>query len=156
MSSVLARTLFETVRVRDGVAPLWPLHLERLRRSAQALDIPLPDITRPEGGEDRVLRFECHDGGLYVTEREVGGTAPLAVTWYGMAVSPERNTALPVTLMQVNAVVLLPEANRSPMRPPQPLTAPSAADACQMDCWSLCENSLGGSGTERAWYCARV
>lgn len=79
MSSVLARTLFETVRVRDGVAPLWPLHLERLRRSAQALDIPLPDITRPEGGEDRVLRFECHDGGLYVTEREVGGTAPLAL-----------------------------------------------------------------------------
>jgi branched-subunit amino acid aminotransferase/4-amino-4-deoxychorismate lyase len=79
MSSVLARTLIETVRVRDGIAPLWPLHLERLHRSAHALGVTLPEITRPEGGEDRVIRFECQDGGLYVTERDVGGTAPLAL-----------------------------------------------------------------------------
>jgi hypothetical protein len=36
------------------------------------------------------------------------------------------------------------------MRPPQPETAPSAAEACHTDCWSLWENSLGGRGTERA------
>lgn len=79
MSADLSRTLLETVRVRDGVAPLWPLHLERLRRSAEALRITLPELIRPEGGEDRVVRFECHAGGLDVTEREVGGTAPLAL-----------------------------------------------------------------------------
>jgi branched-subunit amino acid aminotransferase/4-amino-4-deoxychorismate lyase len=79
MSDDLSRTLIETVRVRDGVAPLWPLHMERLARSAAALGITLPVLTRPAGGEDRVVRFECHEGGLYVTEREVGGTAPLAL-----------------------------------------------------------------------------
>ena len=73
-----------------------------------------------------------------------------------MAVLPDRYTALPVTLMQVKVEVLLADMNRSPMRPPQPVVAPSAADACQYDCWSLCENSLGGSGTERAMYCSRV
>ena len=42
------------------------------------------------------------------------------------------------------------------MRPPQPDVAPSSADDCHTDCWSLCENSLGGKGTERARYCALV
>src|SRR3954471_24539871 len=42
------------------------------------------------------------------------------------------------------------------MRPPQPELAPSGDDACQYDCWSLCENSLGGSGTDPARYCALV
>jgi hypothetical protein len=42
------------------------------------------------------------------------------------------------------------------MRPPQPEVAPSGLLACQTDCWSLCENSFGGSGTERAVYCALV
>ena len=28
----------------------------------------------------------------------------------------------------------------------QPEAAPSGACDCQTDCWSLCENSLGGSG----------
>lgn len=79
MSAVLSRTLLETVRVRDGVAPLWPLHVERLHGSAAALGITLPALTRPTGGEDRVVRFECHEGGVYRTDREVGGTAPLAL-----------------------------------------------------------------------------
>ena len=35
-------------------------------------------------------------------------------------------------------------------------TEPSGDDACQDDCWSLCENSLGGSGTDFARYCASV
>ena len=42
------------------------------------------------------------------------------------------------------------------MRPPQPEVAPSGDDDCQTDCWSLCENSLGGSGTDFAVYCALV
>ena len=34
--------LIETVRIRDGVAPLWYLHLRRLAESCRALGIPLP------------------------------------------------------------------------------------------------------------------
>ena len=34
------------------------------------------------------------------------------------------------------------------MRPPQPNFAPSGTDACHTDCWSLCEKSFGGSGTD--------
>ena len=65
----------------------------------------------------------------------------------------ERLDLLPAQEYRVAAQVqaremLLPfcEASRSPMRPPQPYMAPSGADACQTDCWSLCENSFAGSG----------
>ncbi|MEU0540047.1 aminodeoxychorismate lyase [Nocardia sp. NPDC005978] len=36
--------IFETVLVRDGVACALELHLARLRRSAQALELPAPDL----------------------------------------------------------------------------------------------------------------
>ncbi len=42
------------------------------------------------------------------------------------------------------------------MRPPQPDVAPSGEDDCHTDCWSLCENRRGGSGTLPAVYCALV
>ena len=86
----------------------------------------------------------------------VKATGPAVETWCCTAVLPERKTALPDTLTQVNVALLLPASNRSPMRPPQPDAAPSGADDCQTDCWSLCENSLGGSGTDFAVYCALV
>lgn len=40
--------LFETVLVRDGVAPLWERHLARLARGCQALGIPMPERDRLE------------------------------------------------------------------------------------------------------------
>ena len=76
------------------------------------------------------------------------GTEPLAVTWYCTALCPDRYTALPAALTQVKVALPLPAANRSPMRPPQPDVEPSGADDCQTDCWSLCENSLGGNRTD--------
>ena len=79
-------------------------------------------------------------------------TGPRGDTWYCTAERPDTNTALPDTLTQVNVALPLPAANRSPMRPPQPDVAPSGADDCHTDCWSLCENSLGGNGTERLVY----
>lgn len=82
-----ARTLLETVRVRDGVAPLWPLHLERLARSARALGITYEVPARPEGGEDRVCRFEVSGSGVRYSERETGGNAPLALI---SALTPHR------------------------------------------------------------------
>lgn len=52
-------TLIETVRVRQGRVPLWPLHAERLYRSAAALGVALPEeIVPPIGGADRVCRLE--------------------------------------------------------------------------------------------------
>src|SRR5450432_2090689 len=83
-------------------------------------------------------------------------TGPDVETWYCTAVLPERKTALPETLTHVKVALPLPATNRSPMRPPQPEAAPSGACDCQTDCWSLCENSLGGSGTDCAVYCAFV
>jgi hypothetical protein len=71
-------------------------------------------------------------------------------------VLPLMNTALPLTLTQVKVAWPLDDRNRSPMRPPQPEVAPSGNEDCQTDCWSLCENSLGGNGTLRALYCASV
>ena len=61
--------------------------------------------------------------------------------------------------MQVNKDVLLLDMARSPMFPPQPIVEPSGDDDCQMDCWSLCEKSLGGNGKlirSAPWYWALV
>lgn len=67
--------LIETVRVIAGVAPLWPLHMERLTKSGDALGIPIPDLDRPSGGEDRVVRFAIDLFGVAVSEAPVGEAA---------------------------------------------------------------------------------
>ncbi len=73
--------LIETVRIRNGVAPLWYLHLRRLASSCKALGVPLPgDLPTPSGGADRVHRLEVGPRGLRVTERPVGATAPVALS----------------------------------------------------------------------------
>ena len=59
---------------------------------------------------------------------------------------------MPETFTQVKVALPLLAANRSPMRPPQPEVAPSTADDCHTDCWSLGENSLGGSGADLLVY----
>jgi branched-subunit amino acid aminotransferase/4-amino-4-deoxychorismate lyase len=75
---VRAPSLIETVRVRNGAAPLWYLHLRRLAVSCKALGIPLPgDLPPPEGGSDRVYRLEVGMRGVQVSERLVGSTAPV-------------------------------------------------------------------------------
>lgn len=71
-------TLIETIRVRDGVAPLWHLHLRRLSESCRALGVPLPlafDV--PAGGPDRVIRLEVGRKGMTVTERPVPPAGPV-------------------------------------------------------------------------------
>lgn len=79
----MKRTLLETVRIVDGLAPLWSLHLERLAASCRELEIRMPELVEPRGGEDRVLRFEIRVGGVEVTERAVGSLGPIA-----LAISP--------------------------------------------------------------------
>ena len=70
--------LIETVRVRGGRAPLWYLHLRRLARSCKALGVPFPPVLRvPEGGADRVHRFEVGPKGVSLAERQVPAPAPV-------------------------------------------------------------------------------
>ena len=64
----------------------------------------------------------------------------------GGAVTIRALADLPLA-MQVKMAWPLPACSRSPMRPPQPLCAPSGDDDCQNDCWSLWLKSLGGSFT---------
>jgi len=71
--------LIETVRIIDGVAPLWPLHQWRLMNSSLIVGISLPEYRRPEGGADRVLRIEFAPAGAQVTERDVGSLEPLSL-----------------------------------------------------------------------------
>ena len=70
--------LIETIRLRNGEAPLWYLHLRRLAVSCKALGIPLPgELPPPAGGADRVYRLEVGMRGVQVSERLVGPTTPV-------------------------------------------------------------------------------
>jgi branched-subunit amino acid aminotransferase/4-amino-4-deoxychorismate lyase len=71
-------SLIEAVRVRNGVAPLWYLHLRRLVASCQTLGVPFPgSFTVPTGGPDRAHRLEVSRRGVVVTERPVGSDKPV-------------------------------------------------------------------------------
>jgi branched-subunit amino acid aminotransferase/4-amino-4-deoxychorismate lyase len=71
-------TLIETVRMRNGAAPLWYLHVRRLATSCRALGVPIPmELITPEGGADRVHRLLVSRRGVVVGERPVGSTAPV-------------------------------------------------------------------------------
>ena len=73
-------SLIETVRIRNGVAPLWYLHLRRLATSCKALGVPLPgELLTPGRGADRIHRLEVGRHGLEISERPVGSTAPVAL-----------------------------------------------------------------------------
>lgn len=70
--------LIETVRLREGVAPLWGLHLRRLLRSCRELGVPFPlELAVPAGGVDRVHRLEVSAEGVLVSERTLGSAEPV-------------------------------------------------------------------------------
>lgn len=70
--------LIETIRIRNGLAPLWYLHLRRLAVSCKALGIPLPgELPPPEGGADRVHRLLVGMRGVEISERLVGPSTPV-------------------------------------------------------------------------------
>lgn len=71
-------TLFETVRVMAGRAPLWPRHLARLRASAAVFGILPPPVNEPSwGGDDLVVRCELAGGSLRLVPREVPPAEPI-------------------------------------------------------------------------------
>jgi len=71
-------TLIETIRIRNGTAPLWYLHIRRLATSCKALGVPLPgELPPPQGGSDRVYRLEVGMRGSHSSERLVGPSDPV-------------------------------------------------------------------------------
>jgi branched-subunit amino acid aminotransferase/4-amino-4-deoxychorismate lyase len=73
-------SLIETVRIRNGAAPLWYLHLRRLATSCKALGVPLPgELITPGGGADRIHRLEVGPRGVKLSARPVGSTAPVSL-----------------------------------------------------------------------------
>jgi len=77
--------LIETVRMKDGRAPLWELHQARMARSCLELGLPRPILEEPRGGADRVVQYIVVIGeqradpeeAAGIKERPVGSTAPV-------------------------------------------------------------------------------
>lgn len=61
--------LIETVRVMSGRAPLWSLHVARLRAAAAALRLDITAPPEPAGGEDRIVRYEITPAATTITTR---------------------------------------------------------------------------------------
>jgi branched-subunit amino acid aminotransferase/4-amino-4-deoxychorismate lyase len=83
-------TLLETVRVVEGVVPLWSLHVARLTRSAEALGIALPPLEAASGGDDRVVRYAVGAHGVQIVERDLPAVTPIA-----LATSPAPHRGYP-------------------------------------------------------------
>jgi len=79
------RGVFETIRVRNGQAPLLARHATRIGAACRALDLPLPGESLERlvapwlGAGDVVVRVEAGPRGVTVTTRPVPSPAPLAV-----------------------------------------------------------------------------
>ncbi len=63
---LLGDALFETVRVYGGRTHLLPEHLERLRRGARTVGIPIPEEL-PDTVDQAVREWEGNDGALRIT-----------------------------------------------------------------------------------------
>lgn len=71
---------------------------------------------------------------------------------------PTWNEFWPFRLIDIETLlVVFIASTRSATRPPHPVeNGLSGTLLCHSTCWSLWENNCGGSGTERALYCAFV
>lgn len=80
--------LIETIAVRDGVAPLWQLHIDRMCRAASELGLPAPDAAAPKGGADRIVRLFLDRRGLSVKQRDLGAQGPIRLVTVGVLHQP--------------------------------------------------------------------
>ncbi|MFF0493005.1 aminodeoxychorismate lyase [Nocardia sp. NPDC003482] len=86
--------VFETVLVRDGKANALELHLARLRRSAEALDLPEPDLGRWRGAVEAAVKEWGSDREgmlrLVLTRGRDGVAGPGGTSFALVAAVPER------------------------------------------------------------------
>ncbi|HWA15707.1 MAG TPA: aminotransferase class IV [Gemmatimonadales bacterium] len=83
--------LIETVRVRNGTTPLWPLHLARLWRSCSVLGLSIPTLVVPGRGEDRAVRLELSHRGPSWGSRPLGSIEPVKLVTSRIRHSPYRD-----------------------------------------------------------------
>ena len=83
--------LIETIRVRNGTTPLWPLHLARLWRSCSVLGLSIPTLVVPARGEDRAVRLELSNRGPAWSSRPLGGTDPVKLVTSRIKHTPYRD-----------------------------------------------------------------
>ena len=100
------RGVFETIRVRDGQAPLLSRHAARFAAACQALGLPLPEeplerLVAPWlGAGDLIVRVEASLRGSTVTTRPVPPVVPLAVI-----VAPTQHVPYPFKVTERSAFV---------------------------------------------------
>ncbi len=70
--------LIETVRVMNGRAPLWALHVERLHAAATALGLDIVIPPAPAGG-DRIARYEIVGERITASSRESSRPASISL-----------------------------------------------------------------------------
>jgi branched-subunit amino acid aminotransferase/4-amino-4-deoxychorismate lyase len=83
--------LIETIRVRNGTTPLWPLHLARLWRSCSVLGLNIPTLVVPARGDDRVVRLELSNRGPGWSSRPLGSTDPVKLVTSRIKHTPYRD-----------------------------------------------------------------
>lgn len=83
--------LIETIRVRNGTTPLWPLHLARLWRSCSVLGLSIPTLVVPARGDDRAVRLELSNRGPAWSSRPLGGTDPIKLVTSRIKHTPYRD-----------------------------------------------------------------
>lgn len=90
----MSATVFETIRVREGWAPLLSRHAARLDRACRtlglpALDRPLDQVVSPWLGDvDQVIRVQVGSGGASVQPREMPPSGPLDIVVTDVAHAP--------------------------------------------------------------------
>lgn len=108
------RGVFETIRVRNGQAPLLSRHAARFAIACQALGLPLPEeplerLVAPWlGAGDLIVRVEAGLRGFTVTTRPVPPLVPLAVI-----VAPTRHVPYPFKVTERSAFVAAQEEARA-------------------------------------------
>jgi branched-subunit amino acid aminotransferase/4-amino-4-deoxychorismate lyase len=106
MNAAPPRAVFETIRVRNGRAPLLTRHAARLAAACRALGLPLPGESLERlvapwlGAGEVVVRVEAGVRGATVTTRPVSLLAPLAVI-----VATTRHVAYPFKVTERSAFV---------------------------------------------------
>jgi branched-subunit amino acid aminotransferase/4-amino-4-deoxychorismate lyase len=106
MNAAPPHAVFETIRVRNGRAPLLTRHAARLAAACRALGLPLPGESLEQlvapwlGAGEVVVRVEAGLHGATVTTRPVPPLAPLAVI-----VATTRHVAYPFKVTERAAFV---------------------------------------------------